>query len=1249
MSTGNKGNKHKTLQRWVAALVAFPLLAIAGTSGSGVSIEASQVASQPNLMILLSNSASMDEQIDNDGFATGQNGEPVQNECAANYTQSNTAYLATQDFNDGSTGACGGQGSYFSYGTYGGLSSSKFYIAKETLYSLLKQGAANGINLGFATYRQAMGMQLSTVQSETNAIYPNIYLPSQTPGEPSSNIGNDSFTTLSNIATNPLNFGYVDWWTVYNAFAPNGTGTGFNGDQDAFLGNGMNGEFQSAPLFGTVNYLTGNSGGGLPYSVQFPSGTLQNSSVNSGQYEYSYYGPGGLTAQQQASGDAEPDLKLCQTYYNSQGNNFQAIYTANYPNGQPQPFMQSFPNEYNSNETFYSSLNTQPFANGIIQSNEYEQSCNSPESPSQVLVGSSYVQMTNQFTNGDTAYFDYMPNVNSGVSNNGGTLSLNPGQATGWSGAAQVSSSGQVTASYPSTPEPESILGSYDVSGAKWMGTFVNLPSPANPVNNAPVIENLVDPSLPMENPSGTEYSYSQQTIENSSGDARSIVNSTESPSNNPYQEPLYNSLLDAYAYWSAFESADTVSQCQDNNMLVIFDGVSDGDPNLTATEEENALISEAKALYNNLHVKIFVIAIATNSGSVSEADALASAGGTGTAYTVSSSGQLYNDLSQTFINIAHEQIHAALSTTPVVSDGSQELAVVDLSQDTGEGDLVAYGIQSNGVLTNASSLTTLWDADSLMTTANRTTNILTTNVNDALGTFYSSGNETSLADLASSDPGDFQLSSGSSLTASDVANYTINPSYSSGAYLGGRQSGWWIGLPSNNAPTIISPPDNGNFIENSGYANFAGAHANRASTAVFADDDGLLYAISYSQSNTAPDPKYLWSWMPNGLVPQLQSYNDFWQTGSENGGLAEVDSNNSAGVWHSYLVGSAELGDIFYDLQLSGANAPMLANTVAEYDLQAAQLSGSLPIGGPPSLWLDINGIAQAAWTVNVTDSANSTVTPELVLMNVSNGAYARINLPVAPTSMPAFNTSGSLYFAAGDTLYEISAANMQSMIGDETAGSTTVNSASTSVVTNLGNVAPYPSGVDNSVDRLQFAYSSGANYLLAESPQGISVLTQNGTGWTVQWFTTTAGAETLDNGTLTAAPTTGTAAILPLPSGATISDNPLVANSNIILPVSVQSSANTCGLSTAEYIAYSLSSGEFNAGAFVSANNGGDESQVMDIGYGSAYTPSLSAFNGQALIQSSASNTNSSKVFAASIANGLPIGGAVQSQFIW
>lgn len=1232
---------------------AFSLMAFAGTT-NGNSIEASQVEEQPNLMILLSNSASMSENIESNGYAAGSNGTPVQNQCAANY-KSSEPYISVPAMNDASTGACGTDGSYFRYGTYGNLPTSKFYIAKQDLYELLKNGAANGINLGFATYRQAFGMQLATVQSETNAIYPYIYLPNQTPGEPSSAIGGESFTTLSNIANNPDNFGYVDWWTVYNSYAPNGTGNGFSGNTDAFLGNGMNNKFQSAGLFGPVSYLQGVNGEGLPDSVQFPAGTLQNSNVNSGKYQYSSYGPGGLTPAQVQAGDEEPDLKLCQTYYNSQENAFQAIYAANYANGQPDVFQQSFPSLYNPNQLFYDSLNYPQFVNGQINANTFAQKCNVSGGPSSVLISNAYVEQTGQFANGQTAYFSYIPNSNSGMADYGGSLNLPMNAASGWSGATTVGSNGDITASYPSTPQSESILGSYDLSGAKWMGSFVNLPSPNNPVNNAPVIENLIDPEYPMENADGTEYSYSQQTITGSNGAPRSIANSSESASYNGQQEPLYNALIDAYAYWSAFEQTDTQAQCQDNNMLILFDGVSDGDPNLTPAQEENALIREAQALYNNLHVKIFVIVIATNKGAINEANKLAAAGGTNTAFTVDSSGALYSDIKETLINISHEKINAALSTTPTVQNGSQEFAVVDVAKDKGQGDLVAYNVTSNGGLNAPTALTPLWNANSIMSTAARQNTIMTTNVSDPGGSYVTSGPETSLKNLASNDPGDFQIASGSGLTAATVADYTINPSYDSGAYLGGRQNGWWIGLPAENAPTIITPPDNGVDIAASGYTAFAGAHANRQNAVAFADNDGLVYAVGFNESTTQPDPQLLWAWMPNGLLPQLQGYSSFWEGGNQNGGLTELDAVNSQGVWHSYVVGSAQDGNILYDLQLSGKNEPMLNDTVAEYNLADAGYTVTQPITGKPAIWVSPDGTANAAWTLNGYKQSCQCPGSDIPIMNVASGSlmdidFERYAFP-AMTSMPVFGDNGSLYFASGSTVYEIPSSEMNTFYQDEKPVGQTpeIVYITTSQVQNLGDFAPFPSGVDTNITRLKLAYSGGSIYMIATTSQGMSVWKQTNGAWEIQWYTSTQGAETWKGTSLVPAPTTGTDAILPIPASGNISDAPQVADSSIILPVSVLPTGDVCGLTTAEYILYNLNNGIFPSGVFAATDSGKALSQVIDVGYGNAYTPSLSAFYGKALLQGSASNTNASKVFEASIVNGLPIGGAVQSRYVW
>ena len=1238
------------------ALLAFSPVAPVWAS-SGQSIEASQVESQPNLMILLSNSASMDENMAGTQLATGAGGVPLQNSCAANYASSSD-YVAVPAFDDGSDNACGGAGTPYPWGSYGNQADSRFYIAKQTLHDLLQEGYANDINLGFATYRQAFGLEAAAVAQSSNAVYPNIYLPNQQPGESSTFPSPESgytYTQLNTVGNNPLNFSFVSWWPVYNSISP-------YSDGNAFIGNGLDGTFKSGGLFGSLSFLENSQGeGGLPYTVTYPQGTLQNSSVASGTWQYSYYGPGGLTVAQKNSGAAEPVLQLCETYYNSQSNQFQAIYTQNDSNGAPLPFQQTFPGTYSGNTLYYISPDSPLPQNGQINSGEWEQSCNVSNTPSgasaptEQLVAQGEQVESAQWTSGGAAYFSEIPNVNTGTSDNGGTLSLLPGEATGWSGATSetqnADGSVSVSSDYPATPQPESILGSYDQSGAQYMGVFVNLPSLQNPVSHVQTIEGLLNPAYPMENASGTEYSYSQQSITAADGSPRSIANSSEAGEYNGHQEPLYNSLVDAYAYWQAFEQNNTIAQCQNNNMLVIFDGISDGDPNLTASQEESALLQEAAALYNQLHVRIFVVIISANAGDIAEANALAQAGGTGKAYTASSSGSLYDDLQATLVNISRESLSTRFSTTPSISDGAYEFALSSVSQATGQGDLVAYQVSGNGSLNSPTQLQPSWDANSLMTGSNRASDIVSTD-NAASGGF-SSGTESTLASLAQNDPGWFAVASGSP-SATTIAQYTADPSYDSGAYLGGRQSGWFIGLPAGSSPVVVSPPDNGNLLNDPGYGTWAGNHSTRENAVLFAANDGLLYAVGYRNASN-PQPSLLWAWMPQGLIPDLQNYSTFWQASEMQGGLVEVDSASSNGVWHSYVAGSAQSGGILYSLQLTGTAQPDLARTVAEYDLTA--LTGDTwesPIQGQPGIEAvnqGTTGIGETAALWSETETSSSgTQQSGLLILNVVTGALTFVPAPSALTSQPVIGPQGTVYVAAGGDVLTLSGATVQGIINAPPAAAGTMGTDSASY-TSLGSFTTgYPSGVSTQITRLQIANQQGVPWLVTETSQGITAARQENGVWSPYWASTTLGSGVYQNGKLTAQPSSTPLSqqIAALPAGAQVSDSALIADGAVILPLSVAPAAGTCGLPTAEYQLFNLDSGTFPSGDFTNTS-GQAISGPIDVGYGVAYTPSLTAFGGRPLIQSSASNTNSSKVFQAAITNGLPLGGPQQARFVW
>jgi len=1237
------------------AITSLTLLPFYTPAQAANGIQASQVASQPNLMILLSNSASMSLNMDGTSYASASNGDSIQDQCLSDYSSTSNVVTAPT-FNDANTGACGGQGTYFQYGMYGNQSDSRFYIAKQTLYNLLSQGYANSINLGFATYRQAMGMELAAVSYASNAIYPYIYLNNQQPGYQStlpSPYNTYTPTQLSTLGNNPLNFSFVDWFPVYNSQFNNTDGSG---NDDAFIGNYSGDPWNANPLFATtVSYLNGINGGGLPYSVSYPQGTLQNYEVPSGTYQYSYYGAAGLTQQQQASNTPEPVLDLCQTYYNSQQNDFQAIYTDNASNGTPQPFQQTFPDTYVGNTPYYVTLGSDQFNNGYIGSS-YTQSCNVANTPSGATapssesISSGYNLVTNQFSNGSPSYFDYIPNYLSGTVQDGGsgnTLNLNPGQADGWSGATTVSSNGTVTAQYPSTPQPESILGSWDESGAKWMGVFVNLPSTKNPTNNTSTIENLIDPNYPMENPSGLEYHYSTQTLESSSGSPRSIVNSTEDPSYNGHQEPLNDALGDAIAYWKAFESADPTAQCQPNNMLVIYDGISDGDTNLSASQEEQELIQKAQTLYNTYGVKVFVVIISSNQGDIEEANKLAAAGGTQSAYQVSNSSQLYNDLKTVLINVASESINARLGAEPTTSAGSYDFAPVNVSKDTGQGDLVAYEVLSSGGLNTPTSLTPSFDANTLMQNRDGS-NLYSTNYSQPLSTtdsFSSSGAESTLTNLANNDPNDF--GAGTNPSPSTIADYTINPSYDSGAYLGGRQSGWYMGLPTSSAPVVVTPPDNGILLSyNNGYSAFAQAHENRQNAVLFTSNDGFLYALGYTNSTTNPNPSILWGWMPQGLLQSLSNYNSFWQSGSMQGGITETDAANN-GTWHSYAVGSALNGGILYSLQLTGASQLGLGNTVVEYDLNTSGSTFTQPLDQAPAIYNDpLSGDTLAAWSENVTSATGST-SSEVLLMNVATGQLYIMPVSGTLTSMPIFDSNGDLFVAAGSTVYEDSNTQLMSEVNKKTTGvansltnATTINNAFSSQFT-----LSTPSGANPStqIEYLQSATVNGTSWMTVESSNGIWAYNDN-SSWAPQWFSG-IGDSAVYTSSGWSTPSSSNA-IVQIPSGGYVSNPALIVNNSVILPVSVQStSGNTCSLPTAYYNLYKLSNGANPNSLFTNINGNSIQSASILIGYGTSFTPTVSIMNGKVLVQSSASNTDSSNTFLAATSSGLLVGGPIQS----
>ncbi|MDX5935373.1 MULTISPECIES: type IV pilin biogenesis protein [Acidithiobacillus] len=623
---------------------------------------------------------------------------------------------------------------------------------------------------------------------------------------------------------------------------------------------------------------------------------------------------------------------------------------------------------------------------------------------------------------------------------------------------------------------------------------------------------------------------------------------------------------------------------------------------------------------------------------------AMAQAGGTTNFYAATSASDVQSAMNSIIANILGKSVSASYGAPPSATVGSLEFLLKDVNPITGQGDLYAYALQSNGT----PSVSASWDANTYMNIKNRTSVLYTTTPGGTNG----AGTEISLTSVATNTPSAFGTLP-TSLTAGTIAAYTINPSASGGAYLGGRQSGWYMGLPTSTPPQVLTAPNNGQLLGAGGttnsYLKFAQLHASRQNAVLFSDNDGFLYAMGY---NNTGSPTLLWGWMPQGLLPQLQNYNTFWQGVSMQGGFQTVDATvaptTNSHTWHTYVAGSASNGSILYDLQLTGTGTagPDLSQTVWEDDLgeNYSQPQPSNPVfyqyqtPGTTSF-----GQTWALWAVNKAISATSS-TSYLIGVNVGTGQSFQDSLPFNNTATPYIDASGNLYL--GDNtgnIYEISTATLPGLL---TPGAATLTLAKDFV--NNAAIGNYSSAWSGSLSgsnpgEVQYiggSYYQGKNYLRVQGPNGITIFSQlNGT-WLPVWSAYAGGAGIWSSGAFTTQTSSANPPITALPAGSVVSAPALINSGAVILPVTVPPSANTCGNSNAYYYLYALNNGIFPSGTFTNST-GVAITSALFVGYGTAFTPTVSSFNGRTLLQGSANNTGPTKMFPTGFGAGLPLGG--------
>ncbi|MHB8115333.1 MAG: pilus assembly protein [Acidithiobacillus ferrivorans] len=685
--------------------------------------------------------------------------------------------------------------------------------------------------------------------------------------------------------------------------------------------------------------------------------------------------------------------------------------------------------------------------------------------------------------------------------------------------------------------------------------------------------------------------------------------------------------------------------------------GSSTSDPNNAVVET----IKEIQLLAQK-GIKTYVLGVGSavnpdvTGGASTEAEqgqavltAMAQAGGTNNFYAATSASDVQSAMNSIIANILGKSVSASYGAPPSATVGSLEFLLKNVNPITGQGDLYAYALQSNGTPSTSAS----WDANTYMSTGNRTSALYTTTPGSTINGINGSGPSGLLTSVATNTPSAFgTLPTG--LTANTIASYTIDPSYSNGAYLGGRESGWYMGLPTSTPPQVLPAPNNGQLLGAGGttnsYLTFASNHANRQNAVLFSDNDGFLYAMGY---NNTGSPTLRWGWMPQGLLPQLQNYNTFWQGVSMQGGFQTTDATvapTQPHTWHTYVAGSASNGSILYDLQLTGTTAPNLQNTIWEDDLGSnySQPQPSDPVFYQYQTPGTKNfGQTWALWAVNQATSSTS----YLIGVNVGTGQSFQDTLPFDNTATPYIDATGNLYL--GDNtgnIYEISSATLPGLLTPGTATLTLakdfVNNAA------IGNYSSEWSGSlsgsnPGEVQYIGGSYYQGKNYLRVQGPNGITIFSQLNGAWSPVWTAYAGGAGNWSSGTFSTPSTGVNPPITALPAGSIVSAPALINSGAVILPVTVPPSAGACGDNDAYYYLYALDNGVFPSGTFTDSTGKAITGAVF-VGYGTAFTPTITSFNGRAMLQGAANNTGPSKTFPTSFGAGLPLGGPTGWKFV-
>lgn len=536
----------------------------------------------------------------------------------------------------------------------------------------------------------------------------------------------------------------------------------------------------------------------------------------------------------------------------------------------------------------------------------------------------------------------------------------------------------------------------------------------------------------------------------------------------------------------------------------------------------------------------------------------------------------------------------------PAVVSSGQYLYTLSTNPSPLQGYVYAYALSASGTTTG----TPAWEAGSLMK-ATRSAILLQS----------TAANGSSVVSLGRLDSAAFAL--GSNPCVPDVATivaYTVDPSSVTApancpSYLGSRATGALLdGFSAGDAAALLQPPGNPADIGQPGYLAFARAQAARPAQLLFTNDDGFVYGVDASSGALR------WAWMPRSFVSQLQNYGSWPYQQNFAGNFSAIDASSAATSgttrnWATYVVGSAQGGALWWDVQLDAQGRP--ASVVKTLQAQVGT-------GRPPAntAWLpagayfpqrqapvsaSVGNSQYAAFVVNDASGASS-----LVEFDVATGA------PTASAALYASLTSAigrdrvtsNLYLdpANGELVFGTASGDIYVTSFSGNAAVDAANATLIGVVHDSGNAVRFVGS--QTVGHLPYLWATTTAAPAATKAAGITVFGIGSNGFTPIWASSPGSAYVYGGSSWTPAGSK----VAAMQQGALISDAPRVVNGTLVVPVYVPppTSASACNVNgTGYYDFFTLASGLFprNAISYGGQLLGGN----LSLGQGSAYMPNL------------------------------------------